>query len=109
MKRLILTAAILTLFVPYALRAQTRRFITTRGKEVIGTDNKPFLIKGTNLGNWLVPEGYMFKFKSVNSARLIDEALEEILGPEEATKFWKQYQDSYITAGDIHFLKASGM
>jgi endoglucanase len=109
MKRLILTAVILTLFVPDALRAQTRRFITTRGKEIIGTNNKPFLIKGTNLGNWLVPEGYMFKFKSVNSARLIDEALEEILGPEETTKFWRQYQDSYITAGDIHFLKASGM
>ncbi|HZY38546.1 MAG TPA: glycoside hydrolase family 5 protein [Mucilaginibacter sp.] len=100
---------LLLLIVPAVLNAQTPRFISTRGKEIIGVDNKPFLIRGTNLGNWLVPEGYMFKFKSVNSARLIDEALEEILGPEETTKFWKQYQDTYITAGDIHFLKASGM
>ena len=105
----VLLLFLLILIIPAALRAQTRRFISTRGKEIIGADNKPFLIKGTNLGNWLVPEGYMFKFKSVNSARLIDEALEEILGPEETTKFWKQYQDTYITAGDIHFLKASGM
>ncbi len=110
MKKLLLKlTALLLLAMPAALKAQTDKFITTSGKEVIGPDGKPFLIKGTNLGNWLVPEGYMFKFKSVNSPRLINEALVEILGPEETTKFWKTYQDSYITAGDIHFLKASGV
>jgi aryl-phospho-beta-D-glucosidase BglC (GH1 family) len=109
MKRKPVLLLFLSLLVISALNAQTRRFITTRGKEIIGVNNKPFLIKGTNLGNWLVPEGYMFKFKSVNSPRLINEALEEILGPEETTKFWKQYQDAYITEGDIHFLKATGM
>ncbi len=110
MKKLLLKlTALLLLAMPAALKAQTDKFITTSGKEVIGPDGKPFLIKGTNLGNWLVPEGYMFKFKSVNSPRLINEALVEILGPEETTKFWKAYQDAYITAGDIHFLKASGV
>src|SRR6202012_5983913 len=84
-------------------------FFTTHGKDIIAPNGKSFLIKGTNLGNWLVPEGYMFKFDKVNSPRLISEAITEVLGPEEATKFWKAYQDSYITAGDIHFLKASGM
>jgi len=109
MKRTFLTTIVLAFFGLCALSAQTRRFMTTRGKEIISANGRPFLIQGTNLGNWLVPEGYMFKFKSVNSARLIDEALDEILGPEETTKFWKQYQDSYITSGDLHFLKASGM
>ena len=109
MKRIFLTAIVLAFFGLCTLGAQTRSFITTRGKEIIGTNGRPFLIRGTNLGNWLVPEGYMFKFKSVNSARLINEAFQEILGPAETTKFWKQYQDAYITAGDIHFLKESGM
>jgi endoglucanase len=102
-------AFLLFLLVPVASIAQTGRFITVRGKEIIGANNKPFLIRGTNLGNWLVPEGYMFKFKSVNSPRLINEALAEILGPEEVKVFWKKFQDTYMTAGDIHFLKASGM
>jgi endoglucanase len=110
MIKLRLNLAFLLLFlIPAALKAQTGKFITVKGKEIIGTDNKPFLIRGTNLGNWLVPEGYMFKFKSINSPRLINEALLELLGPEETTVFWKKYQDTYITAGDIHFLKASGM
>src|SRR5215469_10717498 len=108
-KLLLKLTALLLLIVPAAVKAQTDKFITTSGKEIIGPDGKPFLIKGTNLGNWLVPEGYMFKFKSVNSPRLINEALVEILGPEETTKFWKAYQDAYITSGDIHFLKAAGV
>jgi endoglucanase len=103
------TAFLWVLIIPFVLTAQTEKFITVKGKEIIGTDNKPFLIRGTNLGNWLVPEGYMFKFKSVNSPRLINEALTELLGPEEMAIFWKKYQDTYITEPDIHFLKASGM
>lgn len=102
-------ALLLLLFISFTAAAQTNKFITVRGKEIIGVNNKPFLIRGTNLGNWLVPEGYMFKFKSVNSPRLINEALVELLGPEETTVFWKKFQDTYITAADIHFLKASGM
>lgn len=102
--------AFLLLFIsPVILKAQASKFITVKGKEVIGTNNKPFLMRGTNLGNWLVPEGYMFKFKNVNSPKLINEALSEILGPDDVKAFWKKYQDTYITAADIHFLKASGM
>ncbi|ASU32217.1 glycoside hydrolase family 5 protein [Mucilaginibacter xinganensis] len=109
MKKLILIAFIGLFITPATLNAQIRKFITVKGKEVIGTNNKPFLMRGTNLGNWLVPEGYMFKFKNVSSPRLINQALTEILGPDDIKAFWKKYQDSYITAADIHFLKEAGM
>jgi len=85
------------------------KFISTRGKEVIGLDGKPFLMKGTNLGNWLVPEGYMFKFRNVNSPRLIDHALKELIGPDETSKFWQQYLENYVTEADIHYLKQLGL
>lgn len=109
MKKLLLPAFLILIVIPFSLKAQSGKFISVKGKEIIGTDSKPFLIRGTNLGNWLVPEGYMFKFKSVSSPRLINEALSELIGPEETRLFWRKYQDTYITAGDIHFLKASGM
>ncbi|WP_428328301.1 glycoside hydrolase family 5 protein [Mucilaginibacter sp.] len=109
MKKTVLYTLLLTLFIPVVLMAQTGKFITVKGKEIIDTNNKPFLMRGTNLGNWLVPEGYMFKFKDISSPRLINEAFLELLGPEETSIFWKKYQDTYITAADIHFLKASGM
>lgn len=94
--------------IPLFLRAQTG-FISVSGKEILSPDGKPFIMRGTNLGNWLLPEGYMFKFRKTNSPRLINEAITELLGPAETTIFWKTYQDNYITAPDIHYLKSIGV
>ena len=90
-------------------QAQIQKFISVKGKEIIGVDGKPFLMRGTNLGNWLVPEGYMFKFKNVSSPRLINTAFSELMGPEETQAFWLKYLDVYITRADIHYLKSLGM
>ena len=84
-------------------------FLRTKGKQIITSEGKPFIIKGTNLGNWLVPEGYMFHFKKATSPRLIDETITELIGPYEAKKFWRQYLRSYITAPDVHFLRLAGV
>jgi aryl-phospho-beta-D-glucosidase BglC (GH1 family) len=84
------------------------KFVNVRGKEFIAPDGRPLLLKGIGLGNWLVPEGYMFKFKSANSPRLIQEVLNELVGEDEARRFWKSYRDSYITEDDIRFIKQSG-
>ncbi len=91
------------------LQAQRTKFVHTQGKNIIGTDGKPFLLKGTNLGNWLVPEGYMFKLKMTNSPRLIHQTISEMIGPEEAAAFWKRFLDNYITQADISYLKSIGV
>lgn len=67
------------------------------------------LLKGINLGNWLVPEGYMFKFKEASSARLINDLLTEISGSEFTKQFWSNYLANYITKKDIDFIKSLGM
>jgi len=100
---------ILFFLIAMALNASSQKFISSRGKEIIGVDGKAFSIKGTNLGNWLVPEGYMFKFKNVNSPRLIDQVLHELIGPGETNQFWKKYLDNYITEADITYLKKIGV
>lgn len=84
------------------------RFVATRGKDLISPNGKPLLLKGINLGNWLLPEGYMFKFKTTNSPRLIQAAISELVGEDEARQFWKTYRDNYITQADIRFIKQSG-
>lgn len=88
--------------------SQTKKFITVKGKEILGTDGKPFLMKGTNLGNWLVPEGYMFNFSNVNAPRLINESFTELVGPDRAAAFWTEYLNTYITQEDISFIKKTG-
>jgi endoglucanase len=83
-------------------------FFSVRGREVLGPDGKPFVMQGVNLGNWLMPEGHMFKFRTVNSPRLINDLISELVGPAAAAEFWKKYLDVYVTEADIHFLKATG-
>lgn len=110
MKKAIVHFVVLTMLcLPFYLQAQQRKFISVKGKEVIDVNGKPFLMRGTNLGNWLIPEGYMFKFKNVNSPRLINEAFCELIGPGETREFWEKYLHTYITEGDIHYLKTLGV
>jgi endoglucanase len=93
----------------FAVNAQKTKFISTEGKNLVLPDGKAFIMRGTNTGNWLVPEGYMFKFKDVNSPRMINQALSELIGQSATDSFWTTYLDSYITAGDIHYMKSIGM
>lgn len=84
------------------------KFVTIHGKEFIAPNKKPILLRGIGLGNWLLPEGYMFKFKTANSPRLISGVIDELVGEDEARRFWKSYRDNYITREDIRFIKQAG-
>ncbi|MFZ1080496.1 MAG: glycoside hydrolase family 5 protein [Candidatus Kryptoniota bacterium] len=84
-------------------------YVTTCGKQIISADGNPLMLKGTNLGNWLEPEGYMFKIKEANSPRLIYEVFDELIGQEKSKKFWEAYRSNYITRKDIEFIKGLGL
>ncbi|HVD97389.1 MAG TPA: glycoside hydrolase family 5 protein [Cytophagaceae bacterium] len=83
-------------------------FVSVKGKDIVDPQGNKIILKGTNLGNWLVPEGYMFKFGDVNSPAAIDKVFRELIGPEETVKFWNKYLDAYITEEDILYIKKTG-
>ena len=56
-RRLLGLGALLVCLAPLNLSAQ---FAHTQGKEIVDTNGKPLLLRGTSLGNWMVPEGYMW-------------------------------------------------
>lgn len=107
-KSLLFSLAVLLLLVNFQTTNARVKFVTTRGREFVAPDGRPLFLKGINLGNWLLPEGYMFKFKTASSPRLISTALNQLVGEDEARRFWKAYRDSYVTAEDIRFIKQSG-
>jgi len=108
MRKNIVIVLFVALLSPFCIKAQ-QGFIGVKGKEIITPDGKPFMMRGTNLGNWLMPEGYMFKFNKTNSPKLINEAITELLGPAEASKFWNAYLNAYVQEADIHYLKRIGV
>src|ERR1700678_1112595 len=83
-------------------------FIRAEGTPLVDGHGARFAIKGINLGNWLVPEGYMFKFKRARSPAEIADVIEALIGPEDAARFWTKFRDVYITEEDIRFIKAAG-
>jgi len=87
---------------------KTISFIKTKGSQLVDEKGNSIILKGTNLGNWFVPEGYMFKMDKVNSPRKIDELLYELVGPDSLKVFWKGFLNNYITHDDIKYLKRIG-
>ena len=51
----------------------------------------------------------MFGFGRTSSARLIDQAFKEIVGPDFTHQFWQLFKDNYITEKDIQYIKSTGM
>ena len=84
------------------------QFMRIQGPDLITPDGGKFFIKGTNLGNWINPEGYMFGFRKTNSARFIDEMFCQLVGPDFTAEFWKAFKDNYITYKDVRFIKSTG-
>lgn len=109
MKRLVGVLALLATLIPADASGQQRGFVAARGGEIVTPGGRPLLLRGINLGNWLVPEGYMFKFDSASSPRLINEVVTELVGPEEASAFWNAYRANYIRREDIRFIREIGL
>jgi endoglucanase len=84
------------------------QFVSVKGKQFVTHDGRPLHLKGINLGNWLLPEGYMFNFKNASSPRLIQTAINLLIGEDEAAKFWQAYRDNYVTRDDVHNIKSRG-
>jgi endoglucanase len=82
--------------------------VRTEGKRFVASDGSTLAIKGISLGNWLMPEGYMFKFEVAKAPRQIYGAFDRLLGPERAKAFWAEYRERYIAEDDIRFIKSVG-
>ena len=101
---LLLLALVLT---PVSAPAKGK-FVYVDGPNLVKPDGTHLYIQGTNLGNWLNPEGYMFGLSRTNSAWMIDLMVKEMVGPDFATEFWQRFKDNYITRDDIQFIASEG-
>ena len=95
--------------LPLAALGATDKFVHADGSHLVDGRGHTLQLRGTSLGNWLVPEGYMFRFeKGPQSGREIDALINELIGPADTEKFWREYRDRYVTRSDIQFLAHAG-
>ena len=86
MKRrwLIFSFVVLIFEVLLFVRAEASGFITASGTVLLAPNGQEVHMRGISLGNWLLPEGYMFNFEKAVSSRQIREVSIELLGPVAA-------------------------
>ena len=83
--------------------------VRARGTDIVDGNGRPLLLRGVGLGNWLLPEGYMWKFgDGLASPREIEARIERLIGAEAAADFWKRFRDVFLAEEDIARIAALG-
>jgi endoglucanase len=71
---------------------------------------RPILLRGVGLGNWLLPEGYMWRFprEGPQSPRQIEALITDLVGGDAAAAFWRGFREHFISETDIERIAAEG-
>jgi hypothetical protein len=84
-------------------------FLSTSGQDIVNERGEKIFLVGVGLGNWLLPEGYMWKFgKAGDRPRKIEKVISDLIGEEKASVFWKEFRENYITEKDIQKIAELG-
>ncbi|MDJ0953763.1 MAG: cellulase family glycosylhydrolase [Acidimicrobiia bacterium] len=90
-------------------RSKLDGFVTAHGGAIVDTDGRPIQLRGVGLGNWLLPEGYMWRLSpGRESPRQIEALITELVGQDRSDQFWRSFRDRYVTEADIAQIAAEG-
>jgi hypothetical protein len=91
--------------------AEFEGFLHARDGRIVTGAGEPVLLRGVGLGNWLLPEGYMWKFEppGAQSPREIEALVADLVGPERATEFDRAFRERFLTRDDILTIAREGM
>lgn len=89
--------------------APIQSFLHTRGQDIVNDRDEKIMLRGVGLGNWMLPEGYMWKFSDpTDRPRRIEKLVSDLIGPEKAKQFWSEYRKDYVTETDIERISQLG-
>ena len=85
----------------------TKNFLETRRTHIINSKGRPILLKGVNLGGWLMMEGYILH--SLNLAeQIFKKKFTKALGPIALHDFEKHFRDHFIREEDFKAIAGFG-
>jgi hypothetical protein len=89
--------------------ASALTFLHAQGEDIVNEQGEKVLLRGVGLGNWLLPEGYMWRFGSMGDRpRRIEKIVDDLIGPEAGKQFWVEFRNNYIAEADIRRIAALG-
>lgn len=86
----------------FTSNADELSFLHTRGQDIVSEKGEKVLLRGVGLGNWMLPEGYMWKFgNEADRPRRIEKLVSDLIGAENARRFWAEFRQNYVSEADI--------
>jgi endoglucanase len=78
-------------------------WLARSGQQIVDETGEAVLLRGVGVGNWLLPEGYMWRFAddTATSPRQIEGVVDRFIGPDAAVRFWQRFREDYFTDADV--------
>ncbi len=112
MKKLVLLTIplVLVTIMCTPISRENPKALHVQGRDIVDRQGKRVLLRAVGLGNYLLPEGYMWKFgKNADRPRRIEKLIADMIGEKEAKKFWRQFRANYITEPTLRIKGASAL
>ena len=93
--------------VPKKEAASASRYLRAHGREIQDASGKAIILRGVNIGGWLVTEGWMCGQTDENERRAL-ERMEERFGEEKAATLINAWYDNWFTSEDLDALQGYG-
>ena len=112
-KHLCLAALVLYLLLPSGLASHgishAAGFLHVHGDDIVDESGHKVMLRGVGLGNWMLPEGYMWRFGAAGDRpRRIEKIVSDLIGSDKAGQFWKEYRRQYVSEKDIQRIAELG-
>jgi endoglucanase len=98
----------MTGLLPGGAAAQQLSMLSAKGAEIVNAQGKPVLLRGCNVGGWLLQESYIIKTDTLNSQGQIKKGLLRVMPEAEMEDFYRKYRAGFVTKADIDFIAAQG-
>ena len=83
--------------------------LSTLGPYLKDDNSNNVILRGINLGGWMLQEPYLFQFTgAADSQHEFKEKLVEFIGQENTDNFYNAWYENFITQGDVDSLANHG-
>ena len=99
----------LTIFFFLATNLIYSQNLSTLGPYLKDDNSNNVILRGINLGGWMLQEPYLFQFTgAADSQHEFKEKLVEFIGQEYTDNFYNAWYENFITQGDVDSLASHG-
>lgn len=85
----------------------SNKYLKVKGTRIVDASGDPVMLRGVNLGGWLMMEGYMLFGRNIPE-KAFRESFGRALGKDSLDDFTRSFRDTFIREEDIRTIKSWG-